>query len=99
MISEVTPGVTTMTPCRADGCDTEVPDAAFMCDRHWSLVPPSLRGALGTPAAERSPTYARCAQAAVAAVAHAEARRVARTPRPPGKPVQLALFDVRPAKR
>ncbi|PBA68965.1 hypothetical protein CKJ76_25645 [Mycobacterium avium] len=63
------------------------------------MVPPSLRDALTAADSERSPTYATIAQAAIDAVAHAEARRIPRAARAPRKPVQLSLFDVRPPNR
>ena len=85
--------------CHANGCDTDVPDSTFMCDIHWPMVPSSLRHALTAPDREHSPTYATIAQAAIDAVAHTEARHTPRAPRPPRKPVQLTLFDVRPATR
>jgi hypothetical protein len=84
--------------CHANGCDTEV-GSAFMCEIHWRMVPSSLRDALTAPDREHSPTYATIAQAAIDAVAHTEARRTPRAVRPPRKPVQLTLFDVRPATR
>lgn len=85
--------------CHANGCATDVPDSTFMCEIHWPLVPSSLRGALTAPDVEQSPTYATIAQAAIDAVAHTEARRTPRALRSPRKPVQLALFDVRPLTR
>lgn len=93
------PIATAVQRCHAKGCDTDVPNSTFMCDIHWPMVPSSLRDALTAPDAEHSPTYATIAQAAIDAVAHAEARRTTRTARLPRKPVQLTLFDVRPAKQ
>lgn len=87
----------TTTRCQAKGCKTT--DTTFMCQVHWPMVPSSLRDALTAADSEHCPTYATIAQAAIDAVAHAEARRTARTARAPRKPVQLTLFDVRPPKR
>jgi hypothetical protein len=85
--------------CHAQHCPTEVPPQLFMCRKHWSMVPLALRASIKqtfrpghevdkNPSAE----YLAFATAAIAEVAHKEARRRGRTPRPPKKPVQLALF-------
>lgn len=29
--------------CHAQGCETEVPPAMFMCRRHWFMVPKAMR--------------------------------------------------------
>lgn len=87
----------TTARCHAKGCTTA--DSTFMCPVHWPMVPSSLRDALTAADSELSPTYATIAQAAIDAVAHAEARRIPRAARATRKPVQLSLFDVRPPNR
>lgn len=78
----------------------EVPARVFMCQPHWSMVPPPLREAIKTSYRtgdehDPAPELSAIAQAAVDAVAHKESRSVPRAPRPRrGKPVQLALFDL-----
>lgn len=32
--------------CHAEGCDTEVPEAMFMCAKHWRRLPRSLKRAI-----------------------------------------------------
>lgn len=89
--------------CPAQRCGLDIPPDAFMCPSHWALLPAPLREAItGTCPAGRSgealsPQHAAYAQAAIAAVAHHEARANARTPSRPRaarKPVQLALFEL-----
>jgi hypothetical protein len=86
--------------CHAEGCGTDVPAALFMCGVHWSMVPAALRQAIEASycpgqEADKDPSaeYLTVATAAVAAVAHKEARAGARRRR---APVQLALFEVPP---
>jgi hypothetical protein len=85
--------------CHAQECPTEVPPEMFMCPPHWSMIPASLRGSLkatvpsGQDIADNPPPeYLAFAKAAIADVAHKEARQRGRTARSPKKPVQLALF-------
>jgi hypothetical protein len=85
--------------CRAQGCPTEVAPETFMCPPHWSMVPASLRDSLKAPVPSGqdiddnpSAEYLAFAKAAIADVAHKEARQRGRTVRTPNKPVQLALF-------
>lgn len=89
----------TVHPCRAQDCPAELPTEVFMCPQHWSKVPAALRDSLkqtmqsgqeidDNPSAE----FLTFAKAAIAEVAHKEARQRCRTPRAPMKPVQLALF-------
>lgn len=86
--------------CHAERCPVTVPAEMFMCTPHWSMVPPPLREAIKAtyrPGQEidKAPSqeYLAVARAAIAEVAHKEARSGRRAPRPPGKAVQLALFD------
>ena len=90
---------TTVHRCHAKECPAEVPAEVFMCPEHWSMVPAALRDSLkqtmpsgqeidDAPSAE----FLAFAKAAIAEVAHKEARRRGRTPRAPKKPMQLALF-------
>ncbi|MGH3971396.1 MAG: hypothetical protein ACRDTV_25685 [Mycobacterium sp.] len=88
--------------CHAQGCDTEVAPQLFMCRPHWSLVPPALRASINEtyrPGQEvdkkPSAEYLTFATAAIAEVAHKEARHRGRKPRTPVKPVQLTLFELR----
>lgn len=85
--------------CNAQDCPTEVPAEMFMCPPHWSMVPAALRDSLkatvssgqaidDNPAAD----HLAFAKAAIAEVAHKEARHRGRTTRTSKKPVQLALF-------
>jgi hypothetical protein len=67
--------------CPATGCTTRVRPAVLMCRRHWALVPPGLRAAVGRhyrPGQEidkrPSAAYLAAARAAVVAVAGREAR-------------------------
>jgi len=85
--------------CHAKECPTEVPQEMFMCAPHWSMVPAALRDSLKAtvPSGQDvddnpSPEYLAFAEAAIAEVAHKEARQRGRKPRTPGKPVQLPLF-------
>ncbi len=87
--------------CQAKGCGTDVAPDMLMCDRHWALVPASLRDSIEVtyrPGQEldgaASAEYVAFAAAAVAAVAHQETRRASRKRLRPGKPVQLTLFDL-----
>lgn len=90
--------------CQAQRCPVEVLPAMFMCQPHWFMVPPSLRDALKSSyrsgqESDKQPSaeYLAIAQAAIDAVAHKESRAAASkpaTPRPPRKPVQLALFEL-----
>lgn len=91
--------------CRAENCG--VPTDAFMCERHWGMVPAPFRPAIEGSEDPRTCTTA-IALAAIDAVAHKEAReqrRTAKRPPPPTpnaapkspqkaarKPVQLELF-------
>jgi len=65
--------------CHADGCNTDVPPAMFMCKRHWSMVPLRLRNmiwGLYEPGQEitkdASGLYIEAAREAIAAVAAKE---------------------------
>ena len=90
---------TTVHRCHAQDCPTEVPAEVFMCPPHWSKVPAALRDSIkqtmpsgqaidDNPSAE----FLAFATAAIAEVAHKEARQRGRPPRAAKKPVQLALF-------
>ena len=90
---------TTVHRCHAQECPTEVAAEVFMCPPHFAMVPASLRDSLkqtmpsgqeidDNPSAE----FLAFATAAIAEVAHKEARQRGRPPRAPKKPVQLALF-------
>jgi hypothetical protein len=86
--------------CHAERCPVEVSAAMFMCKPHWAMVPPPLREAIKAtyrPGQEidKAPSeeYLAVARAAIAEVAHKEARGGRRTPRSTGKPIQLALFE------
>ena len=92
---------TSTTPhrCHAQECPTEVPPEMLMCPPHWSMVPAALRDSLKATVPSRqdvddnpSAEYLAFAKAAIAEVAHKEARQRGRKPRTPKKPVQLALF-------
>jgi hypothetical protein len=88
--------------CPAKNCDTDLSPDEFMCPRHVVLIPASLRTSieaaclngheLGT---HPSTEYLAYANAAIAEVAHKEARRGCRKDGGRGKPAQLALFDLR----
>lgn len=85
--------------CRAQECPTEVTPEMFMCPPHWSMVPAALRDSLKATAPsgqhldeDPSPEYLAFAKAAIAEVAHKEARHRRLKPRTPKKPVQLTLF-------
>jgi hypothetical protein len=90
---------TAVRRCRARDCPAEVPAEVFMCPQHWSKVPAALRDSLKQtmPSGQEiddhpSAEFLAFAKAAIAEVAHKEARQRGRTPRTPKKPVQLALF-------
>jgi hypothetical protein len=86
--------------CLAKHCGTDLGPGEFMCARHVALIPGSLRTSieaaylngheLGT---HPSTEYLAYANAAIAEVAHKEARL--RKDGGRGKPAQLALFDLR----
>jgi hypothetical protein len=96
---------TSVHVCHAEHCDTPVEPTEFMCEPHWSQVPPSLRESITAtyvqePGIAPSREYLAYAAAAIAEVAHKEHRQRTRTPRTPPtpdtvspKPFQLALFD------
>jgi hypothetical protein len=66
--------VTHLHACHALGCDTEVPEAVFMCYRHWKMLPRSARTKLWTlyrPGQEIDKTPSRAYQEhAMACVQH-----------------------------
>lgn len=93
--------------CRAQDCETSIDTAELMCTLHWAMVPASLRDSLTAtydPAGEPSKEHLAYIAAAVAGVAHKEKRRkpaahaAAKPPAKRGKPEQLALFDLVPAR-
>lgn len=72
-----------------------------MCAVHWPQVPPALRESINAtyrPGQEvdKQPSneYLAFAAAAIDAIAHKESRQQRTARRAPGKPVQLALFDI-----
>lgn len=90
--------------CYAANCQTPIGPAEFMCTPHWSQVPSSLRESINAtvqePGIQPSKEYLAYAAAAIADVAHKEARHRHRTPpissepdKAASQPVQLALFD------
>lgn len=94
--------------CRAQDCETSIDTTQLMCRLHWAMIPASLRDSLTAtydPAGEPSKEHQAYIAAAIAGVAHKEKRNrkpVARaTPEPAatrGKPEQLTLFDLEPAR-
>lgn len=79
-------------PCRAKRCDNDT--SGFMCPDHYALIPPAIRSIIeAEPNPRACPTA--IATAAIDAVAHKESRYPTKgARRKPGKPVQLALFDL-----
>lgn len=77
--------------CRVTGCDE--PAEALICHVHLPMLPPPLRQTIGD-----NPTLDTCPAAILTAalehIAHKQSRAATRSPRPRGKPIQLALFDV-----
>lgn len=72
-----------------------------MCDVHWTLVSAALRDSIAatsesntTQDASAVAQYRKYVAAAIADVAHREARQQPRRPRPAQKPVQLTLFTI-----
>lgn len=95
-----TPSTQTATHgCPAESCGSEIPAEMFMCPVHWKMISAALRDSLkatipsGHPVdPDPSPEYLAFAKAAIADVAHKEARKRPPKTRASKKPVQLKLF-------
>ena len=93
----------TATPrvCAARSCTTALADELLMCGVHWTLVSAALRDSIAAtcksdPAHDTTGAgqYRRYVAAAIAEVAHKEARQQSRRPPSARKPVQLPLFEI-----
>ncbi|MCP3810856.1 hypothetical protein NLX62_00630 [Mycobacteriaceae bacterium Msp059] len=77
--------------CRVTGCDE--PADGLICHVHLPMLPPPLRNTIAD-----SHTLDACPAAILTAalehIAHKQSRAATRSPRPRGKPIQLALFEV-----
>lgn len=87
--------------CLIKRCPVDVAPPELMCEEHAAMVPAALRASLtatyrsGQEVGGASAEHLAYVAAAVAEVAHKQSRQQGRKPRAPGKPVQLALFEVR----
>lgn len=83
--------------CHATGC-TSPCDSFILCTPHWKQVPPAVRMAIESspdPTDLSSPF----AQAAIAEIAHREARRKPAAPRPPAAPAAAREATTKRAAR